>query len=433
MVNNPYFYSNQSVASTAQITDAADHPHTGLIKALSVGLTGSYPIRAENNFAITHASASTINVATGVVFRDGIKQATTTAVTGVTIVSTSPTAGSTYALVVVQANNTVVVRVTNTTNSVPAYTLGDIPIALVLYTNNAATTEVQFLTTNKANNGLDIGYADGSSEYVSKGTLTATADGLFITGVAAATVADADKLLMQDAGSSDVIKSATVSSIVALSPSLSGTTNNQVVTVTGALAMQGESGLLYDGSNLTVGSGVIVSSAGSTLTVSQSSNDWTLASSLASKKVGISVKNSDDAAKIATFVASATTKEVQLLGVEEVIIVSLSDEGTDLTAGTAKASFHMPYAMTLYAVKATVNTAPTGATIVVDINEAGTTVLSTKLSIDASEFTSTSAATAAVISDAALASDALITFDIDQIGSTAAGKGLKVTLYGKRV
>ena len=432
MVNNPYFYSNQSVASTAQITDAADHPHTGLIKALSVGLTGSYPIRAEDNFAITHASASTINVATGVVFRDGIKQATTTAVTGVTIVSSSPTAGSTYALVVVQANNTVVVRVTNTTNSVPAYTLGDIPIALVLYTNNAATTEVQFLTTNKANNGLDIGYADGSSEYVSKGTLTANADGLFITGVAAATVATSDKLLMQDAGSSDVIKSATVSSIVALSPSLSGTTNNQVVTVTGALAMQGESGLLYDGSNLTVGGGLIVGDT-STLTVSESGDDWTLANTVDDKKLGISVKNDASAVKIATFTAATPTNEIQLLGVEEVIIVSLSDETTNLTTGTAKASFHMPYAMTLYAVKATVNTAPTGATIVVDINEAGTTVLSTKLSIDASEFTSTSAATAAVISDAALASDALITFDIDQIGSSAAGKGLKVTLYGKRV
>ena len=228
---------------------------------------------------------------------------------------------------------------------------------------------------------------------------------------------------MQDAGSSDVIKSATVSSIVALSPSLSGTTNNQVVTVTGALAMQGESGLLYDGSNLTVGGGLIVGDT-STLTVSESGDDWTLANTVDDKKLGISVKNDASAVKIATFTAATPTNEIQLLGVEEVIIVSLSDETTNLTTGTAKASFHMPYAMTLYAVKATVNTAPTGA---------GTTVLSTKLSIDASEFTSTSAATAAVISDAALASDALITFDIDQIGSSAAGKGLKVTLYGKRV
>ena len=92
----------------------------------------------------------------------------------------------------------------------------------------------------------------------------------------------------------------------------------------------------------------------------------------------------------------------------------------------------MPFAMTLTGVKANCTTAPVGSTIIVDINENGSTILSTKLSIDASETTSTSAASAAVISDTALANDAFITFDIDQIGSSTAGKGLKVTLYGYR-
>lgn len=112
--------------------------------------------------------------------------------------------------------------------------------------------------------------------------------------------------------------------------------------------------------------------------------------------------------------------------------VAVSDETTDLTAGTAKLTFRMPKALTLTAVRASVNTAPTGSTIIVDINETGTTILSTKLSIDASEKTSTTAATAAVISDASLADDAEITIDIDQVGSTIAGKGLKVTFYGYR-
>jgi hypothetical protein len=83
-------------------------------------------------------------------------------------------------------------------------------------------------------------------------------------------------------------------------------------------------------------------------------------------------------------------------------------------------------------VRASVTTAPTGATLTVDINESGSTILSTKLTIDASEKTSTTAATPAVISDAALADDAEITIDIDQIGSTIAGAGLKVTLIGVR-
>lgn len=116
----------------------------------------------------------------------------------------------------------------------------------------------------------------------------------------------------------------------------------------------------------------------------------------------------------------------------ETITVALSDETTDLTTGTAKLTMRMPFAMTLTAVRANVNTAPVGATITVDINEGGATILSTKLTIDASEKTSTTAATAAVISDSALADDAEITFDIDQVGSSTAGKGLKVTLIGYR-
>jgi hypothetical protein len=112
--------------------------------------------------------------------------------------------------------------------------------------------------------------------------------------------------------------------------------------------------------------------------------------------------------------------------------LACSDETTSLTTGTAKVTFRMPYAMTLTAVRASVTTAPTGSTLVVDVNEGGTSVLSTKLSIDATEKTSTTAATAAVISDSALADDAEITVDIDQIGATVAGAGLKVWLIGVR-
>ncbi len=118
--------------------------------------------------------------------------------------------------------------------------------------------------------------------------------------------------------------------------------------------------------------------------------------------------------------------------VSDVFIIACSDETSDLTAGTNKARFPMPYAGTLTAVKCDVNTAPTGSTVVVDINEAGVSVLSTKLSIDVGETSSSTAATPAVISDSALASGAVISIDIDQIGSTVAGAGLKVTLFVTR-
>lgn len=116
----------------------------------------------------------------------------------------------------------------------------------------------------------------------------------------------------------------------------------------------------------------------------------------------------------------------------ESIIIACSDETTALTTGTAKVTFRMPYAFTVTAVRASVTTAPTGSTLNVDINEGGVSILSTVLTIDATEKTSTTAATPAVISDSALADNAEITIDIDQVGSTVAGAGLKVYLIGTR-
>jgi hypothetical protein len=114
----------------------------------------------------------------------------------------------------------------------------------------------------------------------------------------------------------------------------------------------------------------------------------------------------------------------------ESFIIACSDETTDLTTGT-KVTFRMPYAFTVSAVRASLTTVATGGTLLtVDINEAGTTILSTKITIDASESTSTTAATPPVISDTALADDAQMTIDIDAVGNTTAGKGLKVYIIG---
>ena len=116
----------------------------------------------------------------------------------------------------------------------------------------------------------------------------------------------------------------------------------------------------------------------------------------------------------------------------EYLTIACSDESTALTAGTAKITFRMPYAMTLTSVRASLSTAQTsGSIFTVDINESGSSVLSTKLTIDNTEKTSTTAATAPVISDGNLADDAEITIDIDQVGDGTA-KGLKVTLIGTR-
>lgn len=130
--------------------------------------------------------------------------------------------------------------------------------------------------------------------------------------------------------------------------------------------------------------------------------------------------------------AVTTMQDIANLTNVQSIIVAASDETTALTTGTSKITFRMPYAFTVSAVRASLTTAQTsGSIFTVDINESGTTILSTKLTIDNTEKTSTTAATPPVISDTALADDAEITIDIDQVGDGTA-KGLKITLIGKR-
>lgn len=110
--------------------------------------------------------------------------------------------------------------------------------------------------------------------------------------------------------------------------------------------------------------------------------------------------------------------------------IALSDLTTDLTTGTTKAYMRAPFAFTLTEVRASLLTDSSSGVVTVDINEAGVSILSTKLTIDASEKTSTTAATPAVISDPDIADDAELTFDIDTAGTGAAG--LIVTLKGLR-
>lgn len=112
----------------------------------------------------------------------------------------------------------------------------------------------------------------------------------------------------------------------------------------------------------------------------------------------------------------------------ESIIIACSDETTALVAGAGLVTFRMPYAFTLTGVKASLTGAATTGTISVDIEEGGASVLSTALTIDATEKTSTTA-TPAVISDSALAADAEITIDLDDDADGTA-TGLKVYLIG---
>ena len=114
------------------------------------------------------------------------------------------------------------------------------------------------------------------------------------------------------------------------------------------------------------------------------------------------------------------------------IILTVGDETTDLATGTAKKTFRMPMAYRLSELpRASLSTVATGATLVaIDINTDGTTLLSTKITLDASESTSFTAATPAVLSLRKIIQNAQVTIDIDAVGNTTTGKGLKVELLG---
>lgn len=233
-------------------------------------------------------------------------------------------------------------------------------------------------------------------------------------------------------------------------PDIGGGTGN-LIHITGTITITGFANatagirrmLIFDGiltftHNATTliipgGANVTTAAGDCCIIVSEGSGNWRVlvyvkASGKTVTETATTQANGDNSTKIATtaYVDNALAKQ------SENIIIPISDETTALTAGTNKFRFRMPFAFTVTSVKASLNIAQSsGSIFTIDINEEGTSILSTKLTIDNTEKTSTTAATPAVISDASLASDAEIEFDIDQIGVGDA-VGCKITLTGTR-
>ena len=115
----------------------------------------------------------------------------------------------------------------------------------------------------------------------------------------------------------------------------------------------------------------------------------------------------------------------------EIIIFAVTDDTSNITVSSARASFRAPSAMTLTSIpRASLNVASTSGVVTCDIKLNGTTILgANKLSIDATEKTSTTAATPTTLASnpTSVADDAEISVDITAAGTGA--KGLKITLY----
>lgn len=134
------------------------------------------------------------------------------------------------------------------------------------------------------------------------------------------------------------------------------------------------------------------------------------------------IVGTQSAADNSTKAASTAYADAAVAAASQRFGFACSDLTTALTTGTSKGYISLPAAFTVTGVYASVLTAQgSGSILTIDINEAGSTILSTKITIDNSETTTLTAATPAVISDSSIAAGALLTADFDQVGTGGAG------------
>jgi hypothetical protein len=127
-------------------------------------------------------------------------------------------------------------------------------------------------------------------------------------------------------------------------------------------------------------------------------------------------------------IEAALNSKADTVGGSTVFALACSDLTTDLTTGDDKGYFRAPGAFTLTSVRASLLQASDSGSVTIDVRKNGTTIFSTKITIDVNETTSTTAAVPAVLSTTTVVDDDLFQVDIDGAGANA--KGLIVTFLG---
>lgn len=114
---------------------------------------------------------------------------------------------------------------------------------------------------------------------------------------------------------------------------------------------------------------------------------------------------------------------------DDAIIVAMSDETTDLTAGV-KVTMPMLYPFTLKQVQVGLGTASSAGALTFNLKKNGVTVFSTKPTIDANETSSLTAAVPSVltVNPTQIAAGDILSLEIDAEGTGA--KGAKMALLG---
>ncbi|QDP57102.1 MAG: hypothetical protein GOVbin1782_109 [Prokaryotic dsDNA virus sp.] len=261
MVANSGILSSLSATPTSQLIDKIDSPHSGLFKGLHSMAQGNYALKDGATLGFAHTfTTSGANIQVALTAGKGFSNGQYIAVDALSATTINkPSSGALYHWVAFaddgDGTGTISVIMGSSDGVVPDLTVTLTPISLIKVqsTDTHSTVAFQTFTTSKTENKLSIGY-ENSNTYTEAGSISGTSSGLFITGIGTASVATDDKVLIQDTGSSDVIKSVTVSSIVALAggASLANDGNNRITTATGAGGINGEANLTFDGSLLSL-------------------------------------------------------------------------------------------------------------------------------------------------------------------------------------
>lgn len=114
-------------------------------------------------------------------------------------------------------------------------------------------------------------------------------------------------------------------------------------------------------------------------------------------------------------------------------VISFGREGT-LVVTTGKGRHTWPFAVEVLGVTPAANTAPAGASVIIDVNKNGTTIFTTQA--NRPSIASGANAGAEAVPDAAARSytaGQYLTVDIDQVGSTTAGSDLTAVIRYKKV
>ena len=270
MVANSGILSSLSATPTSQLIDKIDSPHSGLFKGLHSMTQGNYALKDGATLGFAHTfTTSGANIQVALTAGKGFSNGQYIAVDALSATTINkPSSGALYHWVAFaddgDGTGTINIVAGTSDGVVPDLTVTLTPISLIKVqsTDTHSTVAFQTFTTSKTENKLSSGY-ENSNTYTEAGSISGTSSGLFITGIGTASVATDDKVLIQDTGSSDVIKSVTVSSIVALAggASLANDGNNRVTTADGAGGINGEANLTFDGSLLTLTSAATTTDA----------------------------------------------------------------------------------------------------------------------------------------------------------------------------